>query len=58
MRMRKSDHGYRAATLKRMSPGLCLGGSCPVVMLRRRLLLFAGTGTSGREAEGRKVRGL
>lgn len=56
--MRKSDHGYRAATLKRMSPGLCLGGSCPVVMLRRRLLLFAGTGTSGREAEGRKVRGL
>lgn len=27
----KSDHGYRAATLQRMRPGLCLGAA-PVVI--------------------------
>lgn len=38
----KRDHGYRAATLKRMRPGLRLGAA-PVVMLRRHRLLFVST---------------
>lgn len=44
----KRDHGNRAATLKRMRPGLCLGAA-PVVVLSRHLLLFVSTVTSGWE---------